>query len=441
MIKVNIYNSFSQVENISREHYSSLKRDLSYRVPGSYFSQDPNNGIRYLLSKKGEFPTGLLKRVIAWSKDNKLPLQLIDHRKRLIKQNKALIAHLGSLVPYNEQLLAAKLCHKHHRGIVQAPTGSGKSVMIALTINEIKQNTLVVVPSLELKRQLTEGLIQFYGKSLVGGLGKPIAVENVQALDPAKPLKGYTCVILDEFHHSAALTYRKLNKYAWKDVYYRLGFTATPYRSQDEEQALLESILSDVIYKISHETAVEKGFIVPVEAYYYELPKQEVKGSTWPSVYKELVVGNSHRNALIKSVLQALRYASISALCLVKEVAHGQELAGEHVPFAHGENEHTAALIKTFNKGSSCLVGTTGVLGEGVDTKPCEYVILAGLGKSRPALMQAFGRCFRKYPGKETGKIIIFKDTSHKWTKEHFKEQCRVLKEEYGITPIKLPID
>lgn len=435
-MKIIINNSISSIPDLTSEHYKSLRQVLSYKVPGSYYTMDPNGGIRYLVDKKGTFATGLLPRVLAWCKSSKLYPQLEDTRT----VPKSLLWALAAKIdfpPYSVQLEAAAACFKSHRGIVQAPTGCGKSVMIALTIQVLSVKTLVVVPSLELKRQLTESLTQTFGRP---AFKKYITVANVQSLDPKKPLKGYDCVIIDEYHHSAAKSYRDLNKYAWNDVYYRFGFTATPFRGNDEEETLLESVISGVIYQVPYQLAVDRGHIVPLEAYYVEIPKTEVKGRTWAQVYKELVVSNDVRNDIIQRLIISLKESASSTLCLVKEVAHGE--AFEHLaPFAHGMNQDTGGLLERFNRGATVLVGTTGILGEGVDTKPCEYVILAGLGKSRPALMQMFGRCFRTYPGKQSGKVIIFYDKSHKWAKAHFKEQCRILKEEYGCVPVKLNLD
>ena len=253
---------------------------------------------------------------------------------------------------------------------------------------------------------------------------------------------GYDCVIIDEFHHSGAATYRKLNKKTWNGVYYRFGLTATPFRSQDHERLLLESVLSKIIYRIEYKDAVAKGYIAPLEAYYYDLPKTEIKGddSSWPAMYSELISKNIPRNTHIADLLAKLNEAQISTLCLVKEIAHGDalvRLSGEC--FVYGADQSTKNYIAALNgRDINVLIGTTGVVGEGVDTKPCEYVIIAGLGKSKNALMQQFGRPQRAYPGKESGKVILFRDASHKWTLQHFKEQCKILKEEYGVVPVKL---
>lgn len=421
-------NSYSQLVGMDAVHYSRLRKILSYVT--DHYQGRYNH--RYLIDVKGQFPTGLLYLVASYLFE--YAPDTIQNDTRTYPKDKVGFTLKLPFQPYPEQLEAAAVASTHGRGIICAPTGVGKSAIVALLINEVQVPTLVVVPSLELKRQLSESLREAFG-SLAH-----IRVDNIDALDPKKPPKGVGCLIIDEFHHSAAKTYRDLNKKAWTDIYYRFGLTATPFRNQDSERLLLESILSDVVYQIQYKTAVEKGYIVPVEPYYIELPKRDVKGFTWAEVYKEIVVENEPRNAQIRDMLLHLDENNISALCLVKEIAHGENVcAGTGIPFANGLNEETKRLISDFNSRKiNVLVGTTGILGEGIDTRPAEYVVIAGLGKARGQFMQQVGRAVRRYPGKETAKVIIFKDESHKWSLAHFRAQVKVLKDEYGVKPVVL---
>jgi superfamily II DNA or RNA helicase len=418
---------------MTMEQYRSLRKVLSYKVEGSYFSGSHNGGIKYLLAKDGSFASGLLERVIGWLEQHQLPYQHTDLRKRPTGQPGLFKATLP-FKPYPEQLEAIRQAVQACRGTISMPTGSGKSITMALLIAKLNLKTLVIVPNLNLKLQLTESFTQIFGSL------KNITIQNIDSGTLANA-KDYDCLIIDEAHHVAASTYRKLNKSAWGKIYHRYFFTATPFRGVVEEQILMESIAGEVVYKLSYAQAVQAGMIVPIEAFYIDLPKVDVRGSTWPTVYKELIVNNEHRNRVIANLLASFQYAGVSTLCLVKEVAHGEKLKTSLIPFAHGENEETAALIKAFNKGGSCLIGTTGVLGEGVDSRPCEYVLIVGLGKSKPAFLQQCGRATRTYLGKESGKIIIFKDSSHKFTLTHFKAQVKILREEFGVVPVKLEID
>lgn len=437
MILIKVDNSECKIENLTIEQHKKLKDELSYLLNANAPQNIWKKRVS-LLGKGGLFPTGLLPRVLLHLNKQMLKYTLNDIR-RIPTPQKDLFKLSLRHTPYPDQIKATNACLKHSRGIVVCPTGTGKSLICTLIINELQVPTLVIVPSLELKRQLTGTLVGAFGVSKVG-LNKDICVENVDSNNLKKLKKQYDCVIIDEFHHSGAKTYRNHNKKLWNKTYYKLGLTATPFRSQDSEQILLESVLSQVIYQLSYDKAVKEGYIVPMEAYYVELPKVKVTGTKWAEVYKQTIVENEARNETIAQLLKSLSDKSI--LCLVKEIAHGMKLRDLIDGwFAHGENEDTPHLITMFNKTSlKTLIGTTGVIGEGIDTKPCEYVIIAGLGKSRNAFMQQCGRGFRRFGTKESCKIIIFLDRSHKFTIRHYKEQCKYLLQEYGIIPQKIEI-
>lgn len=333
--------------------------------------------------------------------------------------------------PYPDQLAAVNSAVEHGRGIISMPTGTGKSYVIRLIIEKFKVKTLVIVPSLEIKKQMIETL---------SGL-KNVRVENIDA-KCLKTETNYDMLIIDESHHSSAKTYRNLNRKSWNKIYYRFFFTATPFRNDSEETILFESIAGDLIYNLSYKDAVKSGYIVPVEAYYIDLPKQKTNAYTYREVYDELVVNNEIRNDIISVLLLRLQGLGISTLCLVREVDHGRKLAeNTYIPLVTGEDEGSRAYIRQFNSGGlKALIGTTGVLGEGIDTKPAEYVVMAGLGKAKSQLMQQIGRGVRKFMGKESCKIILFRDTSHKYLLRHFNAQKKILLDEYGVNLIKLDI-
>ncbi len=79
-------------------------------------------------------------------------------------------------------------------------------------------------------------------------------------------------------------------------------------------------------------------------------------------------------------------------------------------------------------------------MSEGVDTKVCEVVVVAGAGKAKSQFMQACGRAVRNYPGKESAKIIIIKDKSHKYLLRHYAAQSKILLDEYGVKPVRLKV-
>jgi len=332
--------------------------------------------------------------------------------------------------PYPDQLKAVSAALKHHRGIIEMPTGTGKSHVARLIIEALDLPTLVVVPTLEIKRQMQYTL---------SGL-KNVRVENIDSRALSSLTAQFSVLILDEAHHAAAKTYHRLNKHNWNGIYYRFMLTATPFRNDAEETLLFEAICGQVIYKLSYRAAIRNHYIVPIEAYYLEIPKQDTDAVTYREVYDQLVVHNEIRNLMIGALLGRLNRP---ALCLVREVIHGKILAEmTGFPFVSGEDDESRDYIRAFNAGEiKILIGTTGILGEGIDTKPCEYVIIAGGGKAKSQFMQQVGRSVRNYPDKESAKVIILKDRSHRFLMRHYSAQKKYLLDEYEVMPLKLNLN
>lgn len=433
MITIEVNNSFSRIKGYTAEQYRQLRKLLSYSTdPSAAYYMGGFTRVKYLLDKQGNFPTGLLNRVVNHLITTASPPRLIDLRK--VPKSKP---NLGSFhpklgfTPYPDQLDAVEKAIMACRMGIQMPTGTGKSVVIDLLIRRLNVRTLVVVPTLELKRQLSATLKHH----------KNVVVENIDS----NALQGRThfdCLIIDEVHHAASKTYQRLNKSQWQGIYYRFFLTATYFRNQEHESLIFEGLAGQVGFKLGIQDSVKKGYIVPVEAYYIDMSKRSTDAYTWQQVYSELVVNNEARNELLGRLLRVLNAGKHPTLCLVKEIAHGailERLTG--IPFANGQDDNTRGYIDQFNAGKiKALIGTVGILGEGIDTKPCEYVIIAGLGKAKSSFMQAVGRGVRCYPGKNSAKIILFRDRSHRFTLRHYNAQSKILVEEYGIKPIKLDL-
>ncbi len=462
MIKVIVNNSTSKILGLNTDQFKKVRNTLSYLETNTGSSYKFKGKMiftstrKYLITPQGLFPTGLLPRLKAFLDKNNIEAEWVDVRVKPISSKTLQDALQLKLehTPYVDQQAAVDslINDNDGRGIIVAPTGAGKSTICAMIIGALKVKSLVVVPSLELKTQLTTSLKKQFGANSVGPMGKdgstpyPISVENVDALDPKIRPTGVNLLILDEFHGSATTTYRHLNQKVWGDIYYRCGLTATPYRNKDTEKILLESVLSKIVYRITYRTAVERGYIVPVQAFYYELPKIKPKGNTrsYQAMNSELIINREDKNQLIVDLICNLEEAGESTLVLLKEIKHGEIIKqmllakGKNIAFANGENPDNRILLLEFNLMERKTLIATGVLGMGVDTKPCSFVILAAGGKSKPQLVQNIGRCLRTYPGKEIGTVILFLDKSHAWMDKHFKSVVHSLKEEYGIDVIKL---
>lgn len=418
MVQLLIDNSYSKVTGLSVKQEKELKELLSFSV-GSYFGPF---GIkrRSLLDKRGHFPTGLLSRVEAYLGKGGYA------RKNLRAQPISQLWPISASLPYAAQSSALIAAIDNHQGIISMPTGAGKSKVVEMISERLGVKTLVIVPSLEIKKQLSSTLKRLSN----------VTIENIDS-KALNSLTGFDCLIIDEAHHVAARTYQKLNKTAWKGIYYRFMLTATPFRNQDEETLLFEGIAGQVIYRQTYQEAVEAKSIVPIEGYYLDVPPSNLKGEPYPYAYKHGVVNNETRNLMISKLLLTIPKPT---LCLVKEVLHGQTLSEmSGIPFVSGQDDESKDYIRQFNEGEiTHLIGTQQVLGEGIDTRPAEFIIVASLTKAKSQLMQICGRGVRNYPGKESASIILFKDKSNSYLLKHYQAQCKVMKTEYGVIPLKL---
>jgi superfamily II DNA or RNA helicase len=429
MIEIEVGNSYSTIRGMTPQFEKELKKELSYteNADSAYFGGFARQ--KSLLGKQGIFPTGLFHRVKKLSPPYNLTFTAPPPPRFQFS------CYLTDEInPWEDQVSAIHAAIAYNRGIISMPTGTGKSLVAAMLCVAFSVKTLIVVPSLEIKKQLTDDLARYLTKSDF------IRVENIDST--ALPgLTDFDMLIIDEAHHVAAKTYQRLNRKAWKGIYYRFFLTATSFRNQEDEMLLFEAIAGEVIYKLSYQDAISKGYIVPVEAYYIEIDKKETDGYTYREVYNDLVVNNAPAHQKLVNVMTGLHSSGKSALCLIREVKHGQILSDiSGLSFIHGSVDDRRDIRHFNQRIHKVLIGTTGVLGEGVDTKPCEYVVIAGLGKAKSAFMQAVGRAVRRFGDKMSAKVILVRYKGHRFCTRHFKAQCAILQEEYGVKPVKLEV-
>ena len=147
---------------------------------------------------------------------------------------------------------------KHRSVMMQMPTGTGKTVVLAEMVKQLRMKDeglriLIVAHRIELIEQTGEHLERYdidYGV-IAGGKKvkeiKPVMIASIQTL--GSKLNALTAclspsfIIIDEAHHAVAKTYRQLWD-AWPEARF-LGLTATPYRLSGEGFTDLFDVLVD----------------------------------------------------------------------------------------------------------------------------------------------------------------------------------------------------
>ncbi|HRV69352.1 MAG TPA: DEAD/DEAH box helicase family protein, partial [Marmoricola sp.] len=174
------------------------------------------------------------------------------------KGNKLTISLSGLEVrpyPYQQEILDAveveRLVHDHHRNLIVAATGTGKTVIAALDYRRLvdelgrKPRLLFVAHRQEILDQSLRTYQEVladpsFGESYVAG-ARPERWEHVFASVQSLtsygitniPAEAFDVVVIDEFHHAAAATYRKILEHLNPDEL--LGLTATPERADGQD--------------------------------------------------------------------------------------------------------------------------------------------------------------------------------------------------------------
>ncbi|MDQ2687737.1 MAG: DEAD/DEAH box helicase, partial [Armatimonadota bacterium] len=156
--------------------------------------------------------------------------------------------------PYQKEALTA-WGKAHGRGIVILPTGAGKTVVALMTMEAMKVNTLVVVPTIDLLHQWHDTICARFGleADAVGMIGggfrtqRPITVITYDsAAMPRRDLSDVGLLIFDEAHHLPSPSYRTIATRC--PAAFRLGLSATLERT-DGRHDDLQTLIGPTVYE------------------------------------------------------------------------------------------------------------------------------------------------------------------------------------------------
>lgn len=343
---------------------------------------------------------------------------------------------------YQEAMI--KLGLDNGRGVFESAVGTGKSLIMTYLIKELAVNSLVVVPSRGLLEQLYRDLECWFGQGKVqmvdsgkvrkGGSLKPIRVITIQSLaalqksgDLQLLISDVDALFLDEFHHAGSASYTNLLPEI-KSIYFRFGFTGTFLRN-DNKSLDMWGFLSNKLYTYPAWKAIEEGFLTPVNVITYQLDGK--KGRKYQSEYDHNYCGSQE---ILNTVHQICCDADSGAQILIlvnKKDKAGKifheflEMQGIDNAYISGDDtkEHINDTIVAFNdKKIRILIGSS-VIGEGIDVRSTDHLIMCQGGKSEITVVQAVGRAVRLYEGKNIACVHDFNFINTKYMSKHFYQR------------------
>ncbi|MFA7382581.1 MAG: DEAD/DEAH box helicase family protein [Desulfurivibrionaceae bacterium] len=318
----------------------------------------------------------------------------------------------GELRSYQEEAIAA--ITRHDFGVLEAGTGSGKTVIALAVIARRRQPTLVLVHTKELLYQWAERAKTFLGleAGLIGDGHFSLAPVTVAIVNSAKnrlaELPGHfgqLCV--DECHRVPASLFTEV--VSGFNCRYLLGLSATAFR-RDGLTKLIYMYLGDRAFKVETLDLHESGAVLKPE--YLQRPTEfrYVYRGNYQALMKALTT-NAERNQLIVADILKERTATPGTILVVSDrVMHCEALAvmleKQGCPSAVLTGklpaEQRTALVEAVRQGEvKVLISTVQLIGEGFDCPDLATLFLTTPIKFTGRLLQVVGRVLRPAHGKQ----------------------------------------
>lgn len=429
------------------------------------FGSKSSSATRHLITGRentgGTFLTGLLPRIIEFSKQSGFDVSIRDGNTEVIRPSRRR-PMLNGITFRPDQKRALRAMLRLHRGIIKFPTGSGKTY-IALGFFSLYENSprLFLCHTKELLEQTVEdiGLLPMRARLYAIGDGyrppfrrikrikNPIVVSTIQTFSKYHPKEWcdyFDVTIVDECHRAAKKKsqYGRTMEYNLSPI--RIGLSATP-PDAGKDQLVCEGFFGPVIAELGVKQGIRKGIIarpiinlIPIPLEYKVVEKA---GRGYANMYRYGIIENETRNNLIAhEVKKSLRKKEI-VLIVIENTRHGELLqkvlklkCGIRVPFVQGSTKKgTRSRIKRKLKSKRIKVAICSkVWREGVNIPSLNHIINAHGMKEKKIILQAMGRGLRTAKGKTTIKLTDFLDP-YKYLAEHAILRIQIYKDQGWI--------
>ena len=329
----------------------------------------------------------------------------------------------GQLYPFQEEAVEAVL--KHRFGVINAPAGSGKTIMALCVIAERKQPTLVICHTKELMNQWKARAIEYLGlceddigqigngkKEIGPGLTIGIVNSVFKVADEIRDHIGF--LVVDECHRAPARTFTEA--VTAFDSRYMLGLSATPYR-RDKLTRLIYYHLGGEKYNIDPKALQDLNRIMKAQLVVTETNFHYPYEDDYQRMIEGLVNDDNRNSLIANTVLKVNGHEGIS-LVISDRKSHCQALfdlikGRRSVEVLNGDmaSKERERIVERLNQGGvKVLIATAALIGEGFDLPALSNIFLATPVKFTGRVIQYIGRILRVAEGKTTATVYDFLD-------------------------------
>lgn len=333
-----------------------------------------------------------------------------------------------------DRLASEREVHDRHKNLVVAATGTGKTVVAAFDYKRLRAAGHDALLFVAHRREILEqSLATFravlrqptFGELLVGGerpsFGRHVfaSIQSLARLD-ARSIDptAYAVVIVDEFHHAEAETYRRLlDRLRPSEL---IGLTATPERA-DGASVQDTFFGGHIAAELRLWNALEKGLLCPFQ-YFGIADDVSLADVEWKrgrydeAALSRIYTGNDVRAKLIaRAVSQHVDDpARMRMLGFCVSVAHAEFMARRFNEFGIASVAVTGSTpdrdrhIASLRAGTLQALFTVDVFNEGVDIPEVDTIALLRPTESSTVFVQQLGRGLRLAEGKSVVTVLDF---------------------------------
>jgi superfamily II DNA or RNA helicase/HKD family nuclease len=344
--------------------------------------------------------------------------------------------------PFQERLLELiELSRQrgHHRNLLVAATGTGKTVMAALDYGSLRQrlsrSRLLFIAHRE--EILDQSLATFryalrdasFGEKWVGG-ARPTRFDHVFAsvqsltasgLD-ALPPDHFDVVIVDEFHHAAAASYHRVLDHLTPVEL--LGLTATPERS--DGLPILQWFDDRIAAELRLWDAIDQQHLAPFQYYGIHdgldlraIPWRRGRGYDVEALSAAYTSSDAWARLVVQQVAQHADPESMRCLGFCVSIDHARFMAqhftkhGIDTVAVWGDSPWAdrQAALRDLAEGRVRAVFSVDLFNEGVDVPAVDTVLMLRPTESPTLFLQQLGRGLRKAKSKTFCTVLDFVGT------------------------------
>ena len=412
------------------------------------------------------FGKGLINEIIRKNPDIKF---------NIINNNKSIDLELcnidnisngkDNITPYDYQITGAEYILSNKSGIIESPTGSGKSLLQYLIVKSLLnkgfKKILILVPTVSLVDQLFGDFkdYSFLDESfdtdnnchLISGgkeksSDKPVYIstwQSIYTIKDKKYFKEFDAVLVDECHLAPSKSISNILMSCINAIV-KGGFSGTLEDTEDNMISLL-GLFGDVFKTATTRELMDRGILSDILVKSLILKHKHDNGFMEYKDEIDYLVSHEKRNKLITNLASSLDGNTLILFDLVQK--HGKvllkilkdEYPDKDIYYVSGEvkkskREEIRKLLE--DKDDAIIIASYKTFQAGINIKRLHNVIFASPSKSKIRIFQSIGRGLRTHSTKSHATIYDLCDDLRCKTKrenyalQHFRKRVELYKKE-----------